>query len=164
MTYYSLLLLLTTFLCCLVAGLLFAFAIVVMPGIGRLDDRDFLRAFQVIDRVIQNNQPAFLLVWVGSVLALVAAAVLGIGTLSGANRLLVLAATLVYVLGVQVPTVTINIPLNNELQKLDTGKLDDTEGGRARSAFEPRWNRWNEIRTAFSILTSLLLLFVVLRM
>jgi uncharacterized membrane protein len=164
MTYYSLLLLLAAFLCCLVAGFLFAFAIVVMPGIGRLDDRDFLRPFQVIDRVIQNNQPAFLFMWVGSVLALVAAAVLGIWTLSGANRLLVLAATLVYVLGVQVPTVTINIPLNNQLQRLEAAKMDDMARGRARSAFEPRWNRWNEIRTAFSILTSLLLLFVLLRM
>ena len=61
------------FLCSLVAGLLFSFAVVVMPGIGRLDDRDFLGAFQAIDRVIQNNQPLFIVAWVGSVLALLAA-------------------------------------------------------------------------------------------
>jgi hypothetical protein len=67
-------LVLATFLCSLVAGFLFAFAAVVMPGIGRLDDRGFIRAFQVIDRVIQRNQALFVLVWVGSVLALIAAA------------------------------------------------------------------------------------------
>ena len=66
-----------TFLCALVAGLLFAFAVVVMPGIGRLDDGGFIRAFQAIDRVIQNNQPLFMSVWVGSVLALISATVLG---------------------------------------------------------------------------------------
>ena len=49
-------LILAAFLCSLVAGFLFAFAIVIMPGIGSLNDREFLRAFQVMDRVIQNNQ------------------------------------------------------------------------------------------------------------
>ena len=52
-----------------VAGVVFAFAVVVMPGIRTLPDADFLRAFQVIDRVIQDNQPLFLLVWVGSIVA-----------------------------------------------------------------------------------------------
>lgn len=50
---------LATLLCSLVAGFLFSFAIVVMPGISDLNDREFLRAFQVMDRVIQNNQPVF---------------------------------------------------------------------------------------------------------
>ncbi len=39
-----------------------------------LNDREFIRAFQVLDRVIQNRQPLFMLVWVGSVVALVPAA------------------------------------------------------------------------------------------
>ena len=52
-------LVLATFLCSLVAGLLFAFAVVVMPGLRSLDDGGFIRAFQAIDRVIQNNQPLF---------------------------------------------------------------------------------------------------------
>jgi uncharacterized membrane protein len=66
------------FLCSLVAGLLFAFAAVVMPGLRTLDDGSFIRAFQVIDRVIQNYQPLFVFVWVGSVIAVVAATVLGV--------------------------------------------------------------------------------------
>ena len=97
-------LVLATFLCALVAGLLFAFAAVVMPGIRRLDDGGFIRAFQAIDRVIQNNQPLFIFVWVGSVLALIAAAVLGVSALSGADRLLIIVAALLYLLCVQFPT------------------------------------------------------------
>jgi uncharacterized membrane protein len=61
MTPFQALLLLAAFLCSLVAGLLFTFAIVVMPGIAKLNDRDFVRTFQAIDGVIQNNQPAFLI-------------------------------------------------------------------------------------------------------
>ena len=98
---------LATFLCSLVAGFLFAFAAVVMPGIRSLDDGGFIRAFQVMDRIIQNNQPLFVLVWVGSVLALVAAAVGWLcGTLSEADRLLgaIAAAPVCDILCVQLPT------------------------------------------------------------
>jgi uncharacterized membrane protein len=92
MTLFQAALLLAAFLCSLVAGFLFAFAAVVMPGIRSLDDGGFIRAFQVIDGVIQANQPLLIFVWVGSVLALVAAAVLGIGALRGAERLLIIVA------------------------------------------------------------------------
>ena len=44
---FQIVLILATFLCSLAAGLLFAFAIVVMPGIRSLNDREFIRAFQV---------------------------------------------------------------------------------------------------------------------
>ncbi len=56
---------LSTLLCSLVAGFVFAFTIVIMPGIKSLSDHDFLQAFNVMDRVIQNNQPIFVLVWLG---------------------------------------------------------------------------------------------------
>ena len=98
---FEIALILATLLCSLVAGLLFVFAVVVMPGIGSLNDREFIRAFQVIDGVIQNNQPAFVFVWLGSVVALVTSAVLGIGQLDGVGRLLIILATLTYLLGVQ---------------------------------------------------------------
>jgi uncharacterized membrane protein len=163
-TVFQAVLILAAFLCSLVAGFLFAFAVVVMPGIGGLDDRDFIRAFQLIDRVIQNNQPLFILVWVGSVLAVVAAAVLGLWALRGADRLLVIAAALVYLLCVQLPTVAINIPLNKELQKLDPDTMDEAARGRARNDFESRWNRWNAIRTAFASLASLLLVLLLLKL
>ena len=57
----------------------------------------------------------FVLVWVGSIVALVASAVLGIGQLEGAERLLMILAVLAYLLVVQLPTFTINIPLNNSV-------------------------------------------------
>ena len=68
---------LAALLCSLVAGFVFAFAFVVMPGLRKLEDREFIRGFQVMDRVIQDNQPVFMLVWVGSVVVLVLSALLG---------------------------------------------------------------------------------------
>jgi uncharacterized membrane protein len=162
-TFFHAVLVLATFLCSLVAGFLFAFAAVVMPGIRSLDDGGFIRAFQVIDRVIQNNQPLFVLVWVGSALALIAAAVLGMWALGGADRLLIIVIALVYLLGVQLPTVAINVPLNNALQKLDIGTMNETERKRARETFESRWNRWNSIRTACASLVSILLVLLLLK-
>jgi uncharacterized membrane protein len=156
-------LVLTTFLCSLVAGFLFAFAAVVMPGIRKLDDGGFIRAFQAIDRVIKDNQPLFIFVWAGSVLAVIATGALGLWVLTGMDRLLLVIIALVYILCVQLPTVTINIPLNNALQRLDAGTMNDPARKRAREDFEPRWNRWNIIRTAFASLVSILLMLLLVR-
>jgi uncharacterized membrane protein len=162
-TSFDAVLVLATFLCSLVAGFLFAFATVVMPGIGRLDDGGFIRAFQVIDSVIQRSQPLFVLMWVGSVLALIAAAALGLWARSGADRLLSIVAALVYLLGVQLPTVTINVPLNNRLQRLDPDLADEPTRRRARADFEPRWNRWNALRTACASFTAIVLMVLLVR-
>ena len=161
---FQIALMLATFLCSLVAGLCFAWALVVMPGIRSLNDREFIRAFQVMDRVIQNNQPIFVLVWVGSVVALVTSAVFGIGQLDGAGRLLIIFAALAYLLGVQLPTVTMNIPLNNKLQTLDVDAMNESTQKAARQDFEPRWNLWNSIRTAFASLASALLIILLFRL
>ena len=151
-------LIIATLLCGLVAGLLFAFAVVAMPGIATLPDRAFLRAFQVMDRVIQNNQPLFMLAWVGSVIALVAALVVAFVQTSGLQLWLLIAAASVYLLGVQLPTVAINIPLNNHLQQVDVDGAGGPELAREREAFEPRWNKWNRSRATLAVTTTALLL------
>ena len=154
----SVVLIFSTLLCSLVAGFVLLFAIVVMPGIGSLGNRDFLRAFQVVDKVIQDNQPVFLFVWLGSAATLVVAAVLGFWQLDGAPRALIVVATALYLLGVQLPTIAINIPLNNRVQSLDLDTLDEKSLADERQVFEPRWNRWNVIRTVVSCVVSVLLL------
>ncbi|NEQ47424.1 MAG: DUF1772 domain-containing protein [Leptolyngbya sp. SIOISBB] len=161
---FQIVLILATLLCSLVAGFLFAFATIVMPGIKKLSDRDFIRAFQVIDGVIQNNQPLFVAVWLGSVVASVAAAGLGFGQLVGTQRLLLIAAPLVYILGVQLSTFTINVPLNNRLQALNVDAMDAVALKAARMDFEPGWNRWNLVRTPFAGLASVLLMILLFKL
>lgn len=166
---FQILLTTATLLCSLTAGFVFAFATVVMPGLAKLDDGGFIRGFQVIDGIIQKGQPAFGLVWVGSMITLLIAAVLGFQQLAGTDRWLLIAATVVYLVGVQLPTLTINIPLNNQLQAVNVQDVeaqaaDGAQLAQARASFEPRWNRWNVIRTVLAIATSLMLLVVILRL
>lgn len=156
--------LLSALLCSLVAGLVLTFAIVVMPGIRTLGNHGFLKSFQAIDRVIQNNQPVFMLVWVGSVLVLLASTVLGFWRLEGLDRGLLVAACVIYILGVQVPTVTINVPLNNHLQSQDLDTMAESTLLATTEKFESRWLRWNTIRTVIATLTTVLLLVLLIRL
>lgn len=155
--------LLSALLCSLVAGLVFTFAIVVLPGIKSLSDRAFLKSFKAMDRVIQNNQPIFMLVWLGSAAILLVSTVLGIWQLEGLERTLLVAACAIFLFGVHLPTVTINIPLNNHLQSQDLDTLTESALLEIRASFESRWLRWNAIRTVLAIFTSVLLLVLLIR-
>lgn len=154
---------LAAFLCSLVAGFLLAFAVVVMPGIRNLGDREYLRAFREIDGVIQRGHPLFGLVWLGSVVVLVVGLGLGLGQVVGFDRMLLVLATGIYLLGVQLPTFIVNVPLNNELQAMDVDVANESACRSARNRFESRWNRWNTIRTALAALTSALLILFLIR-
>jgi len=154
MELFDAVLLAAAFLCALTAGLVFAFTVVVMPGIRALPDRDFLQAFAAMDRVIQQNEPRFLAVWIGSGVALGTAVVLGISALGGVDRMLLIGAGAVYLLGVQLPTVAVNVPLNNRLQALGLDGLDAAALRSEREAFEGRWIYWNAVRTVFACITT----------
>jgi uncharacterized membrane protein len=151
-------LLLATFLCSLVAGFLFAFAVIVMPGIGKLPDREFIRAFQEMDGIIQRGHPLFGVVWLGSALAVVAALLLGLGRSAGWDQALLAGAAAVYLLGVQLPTFVVNVPMNHAIQKVETDPGDELTFRAAREQFEGRWNRWNTLRTALAALSVAMLL------
>lgn len=78
MSVFTVVLLISTVLCSLVTGFVFTYAVVVMPGLSRLEDKEFIRAFQATDQIIQNNQPVFITVWVGSILSVVFTMVTGL--------------------------------------------------------------------------------------
>lgn len=75
-----------------------------------------------------------------------------------------IAAVLVYLLGVQLPTITLNVPLNNRVQALDIETMDGEAQAAARQDFESSWKRWNSIRTVLASLTSVLLIVLLLRL
>ena len=156
-------LMLAIMLCSLVAGLLFGFAIVVMPGIAKPNDKGFLSAFKHMDEIIQNNQPLFILVWAGSILSIIITLILGIMNLIGTQIYILILASILYLVGVQLPTFRFNIPLNNSLQNLDIESLDESEAALCRVDFEIPWNHWNRIRTVNAILAVSMLLLLLIR-
>ena len=133
-----------------------------MPGFSKLDDKEFLRAFQVTDGVIQNNQPLFMLTWVGSiisVLSVIAISLLSLG-LSEAWKLIVVG--LIYLLGVQGVTISIHLPLNNRIQSIDINNMNNQSLNEERTKFEMRWNYFNKIRTFIAFFTSLSFLLILI--
>ncbi|SFW82523.1 DUF1772 domain-containing protein [Amycolatopsis australiensis] len=119
----------------LVAGLFYAYACSVMPGLARGDDETFVTAMRGINVAIVN--PVFLVTFLGAPLLAGVAALLDPGPRPWVIAGFVLLVAVVVVTGV------VNIPLNNAL---DSG--DDYAALRAR--FEAVWVRWNAVRALVS--------------
>ena len=147
--------------CTLVTGFTLLYAVVIMPGLSKLDDKEFIKAFQVTDGVIQDNQPLFILTWLGSVISVVGAILSSIISVGLPEAWLIVFVGVVYLLGVQGITLSVHLPLNNHIKKINIEKTDHQTLSVERQKFETRWNFFNTIRTAISFLVSLTLLLVV---
>ena len=146
------LLLVSTLLCTLVTGFVFTYAIVVMPGFGKLNDREFIQA---TDGIIQNNQPLFMFVWVGSIASVAATIVLSVVHPNGNEHWVIILFGTLYIIGVQGITMLVHLPLNNSLQGVDINELDEESLQQLRSEFETRWNYFNNIRTSIACTVSI---------
>ena len=147
--------------CSLVSGFIFTYAIVVMPGLSNLNDKEFIRAFQVTDAVIQNNQPIFMFTWIGSIVSLLGTILTSVVGFGLSETWLVVLFSVVYLLGVHGITIAIHIPLNNNIQKVKIEKLNDKFLANERLKFETRWNFFNYIRTSIAISVSVLMLILL---
>ncbi len=134
-----------------------------MPGFSKLEDKEFLRAFQVTDGVIQNNQPLFMLTWVGSIISVLSVMAISILSLGVSDAWIIFVVGLIYLLGVQGITISIHLPLNNHIQKIDINDMNNQSLNEERTNFEMRWNYFNKIRTfvAFAASLSFLLILMV---
>ncbi|MEV6196089.1 anthrone oxygenase family protein [Streptomyces sp. NPDC051920] len=129
----------------LVAGAFYVFACAVMPALARSDDRVFIEVMRNINEVIQN--PVFFLGFLGAPILTAVAAWQSRGT---PDRWWVLAALAAYTLAFMV-TVTVNVPLNNDLANTgDPARIADPAAVRDR--FEDTWVTWNVVRALLSTL------------
>ncbi len=145
----------------LVSGFILTYSIVVMPGLSNLNDKDFLKAFQVTDAIIQNNQPVFMFTWIGAILASLATIFVSLVSIGFAEAWLIVLVAFAYLLGVQGITVAIHIPLNNHIQRIKIEDLDDEALADQRLKFETKWTFFNHIRTSIAISVSVLLLILL---
>ncbi|PZG06271.1 DUF1772 domain-containing protein [Micromonospora craterilacus] len=130
----------------LVAGLFFAYACSVMPGLAATDDRTLVGTMQSINRKILNGW--FLSMFLGGPL-LVALAVAGYFRAGGAVLVWLVAALVGHLVTFGV-TMRCNVPLNNQLDA--AGSVDGTTDLAAvRQRFEAPWVRWNLVRTISSV-------------
>ncbi len=133
----------TVLLVGLVAGLCFTWGNAVTPGIGQLDDLNYLSAFQKMNRSILN--PTFYGVFMGSLLVGLVAVFANKG-ISPTHFWIVLIAMLIYFFGVILVTVFGNVPLNELLDKTDLAQSSAEQLSALRKKFEQPWNRFHMIR------------------
>lgn len=151
----TLLLIITTVLTALLAGVFVGYAISVNWALGKLTDREYVRAMQQINIVIQN--PLFFLIFMGPVPLLPIVAYISHGAGNPLLFALVLAATIIYIVGSFVLTVVGNVPYNEKLARLRVDDASSGEVAQARHSYEKPWNAMHAVRTIASVVAAVLL-------
>ncbi|MGH3706767.1 MAG: DUF1772 domain-containing protein, partial [Pseudonocardiaceae bacterium] len=132
----------------LMAGLYYSYAISVMPGLARVDDRMFVTVMQNINEVIQNA--AFAAAFAGAVVLAGAAAILQWRLGRRAATRWTVAALIFYVVSLAI-TMGINVPLNDQLAAAgDPSQILDLAA--VRRTFEGLWVTANVARTVACLL------------
>ncbi|MFJ6759312.1 MULTISPECIES: anthrone oxygenase family protein [unclassified Streptomyces] len=137
------LLLVSTILMGLMAGLFFAFDVSVMPGLAAGDERTYVTAMQNFNAAIDGNA----IFGMAFVLALLASAASAIVEFRKGRRTVAIwvgAATVAYFLVLMI-TFSVNIPLNNELA--DAGDAAQLSDFSIVDKFKGTWVSTNIVRT-----------------
>ncbi|WP_082140557.1 DUF1772 domain-containing protein [Chryseobacterium sp. FH2] len=150
----TVILIITSTLTALIAGLFYAYSCSVILGLGKLSDTEYLKAMQSINREILN--PVFFMSFMGAAIMLPVTTFLLRG--QGSVFVLLLIATLVYLVGVFGVTVVGNVPLNDQLGNFDIVNSSAEAIKQMRKTFEIRWNMLNHVRTICNTLSIILVI------
>lgn len=134
------------------AGLFFAYSASVMLGLDAVKPEQSVAAMQSINIKIQN--PVFLPTFLFAPFVALATGVLLLVADHRAAAIAFLAAAAVYFAGALLPTIVVNVPMNNALDAATPTGAEDA--ARLWAGYSPRWTRWNHMRTISSVLSMLL--------
>ncbi|NRA91949.1 MAG: DUF1772 domain-containing protein [Psychroserpens sp.] len=155
LTLQNLILILLIVLTGMSAGLCFNWGNTITPGLGELNDFQFLNSFQQLNRTIQN--PLFFMVFFGPFILGIA----NIFILKNNNITLLwpfFIASGIYFIGLVLVTIFGNVPLNEILDKSDLTTMSDIELRSLRDQFESKWNRLHLIRTISALISFIILI------
>src|SRR5688572_1469820 len=136
------LLVITTTITGLMAGLFYAWSVSVTNGIGRLGDKEFLASFQAMNRAIIN--PLFMVCFLGAAVLLPVTTYMNYGE---PRFWYLLGAAVFYLAGITGVTFIGNIPLNVALDKFNIAASTPEQMAAFRAQFENKWNMLNHIRS-----------------
>jgi uncharacterized membrane protein len=128
------------------AGLFFIFSVCIMAALGRLAPASGIAAMQSINVTILNG--VFLSVFMGTA---VISALLIVGWFFSwvpSGGVFVLAASLVYLVGIIGVTMVFNVPMNDALAAVQP---DSAEGAALWQDYLQRWTMWNHVRSLAGI-------------
>jgi uncharacterized membrane protein len=137
--------------CGLTAGVLFAFSSFIMNALARLPPAQGIAAMQSINVTVIN--PSFFAVFFGTAVICLYLAVRSVLRWGQPGASLVLAGSLLYLLGTIVVTIAFNVPLNDALAAV---KPESAEGAMLWAAYLSRWTAWNHVRTLAALAAAVL--------
>lgn len=135
--------------CGVMAGIYFAFSAFVMRALGVIPQPAGIAAMQSINEVIVSS--AFLPLFFGTTLVGVGLAGWSLPHWGEPGTSALVAGGAVYLFGMFVCTVGLNVPLNDALAAVDPSGL---EAASTWSDYLDRWTRWNHVRTVASAVAS----------
>jgi uncharacterized membrane protein len=138
--------------CGLLAGVYFAFSTFIMTALGRIEQAHGISAMNSINATILGS--LFMPLFYGTTLASVVLAISGFVRRGEPGAMAALAGGLIYVAGMFLCTIVINVPLNNALAAVDPASGAAAAPVWAR--YLKDWTFWNHVRTVSSTASSAL--------
>jgi uncharacterized membrane protein len=132
-----------------------------MPALKQLDHRQFLKMFKTIDKIIQDGHPIFMIVWIGSFITLFISTILAWASTPIMTSSILSVLLIIFLMGVHIPTVIKNIPINLRCQQCDIDPASSSDIDELHKDFLEIWLPWNKIRTFISILVGMAMLMVM---
>ena len=90
------------------------------------------------DGVIENNQPVFIVIFLGFVVSVAGAIVSSTTSIGWHEAWLIVVVGTAYLIGVQGITISFYLPLNNRIQKMNISGMNDQAVSEERRKFEAR--------------------------
>jgi uncharacterized membrane protein len=132
--------------CGVVGGIFFAFSNFVMRALARRPTIEAIGAMQAINITVLN--PGFLGVFLGTGVVCIGTLVLSLLSWRNPTSALIVAGSMLYVVGTVGVTVFANVPRNDILAPLDP---DSSQSAEVWENYVRGWTRWNHVRTVAAL-------------
>lgn len=146
----------------LVTGLFYSYSCSVNPGLSNLNDAEYLKAMQSINRAILN--PVFFISFLGTAVMLAVSAFTQYKSGAGISFYCMISAFAIYAVAVFFVTIAGNVPLNEALDKQDLNLASTSTLKSLRASFEAPWNRYHAVRTIASVVSFILSTLSILKL
>lgn len=131
----------------LTAGIFFAFSTFVMAALARIPPDQGIAAMNSINITVIN--PWFMTVFLGTPIICAILAVMAVLKWSEPGAAIILAASLIYIVGSFVVTMVFNVPLNDALAAVTSASGDS---GVLWTRYLSDWTFWNTVRTVLPLI------------
>lgn len=150
--FFFLLKLLATLGCGLIAGVFFAFSTFVMKALAQQPPAQGITTMQAINITVIN--PWFMVAFLGTGVACLVLVIVSLFQWQQPGASLLLAGSLLYLIGTFLVTIVFNVPLNNALA---IAKPGSSEGANLWARYLTDWTLWNHVRTVAALVAATVL-------